>query len=58
MSGLSARLYLAGLGPSPDKRQVEREFKYYGDIEDVWLSKPPYGYGFIQYRSSRDGRFF
>ena len=52
----TTRLYLAGLGPDPDKRQVEKEFSYYGRLDDVWLSKPPFGYGFVQFKSSRDGR--
>lgn len=51
----TTRLYLAGLGPDPDKRQVEKEFSYYGRLDDVWLSKPPFGYGFVQFKSSRDG---
>ena len=50
------RLYLSGLGPKPDKRQVEKEFSNYGRLDDVWLGKPPFGYGFVQFKSSSDGR--
>ena len=50
-----ARVHVGGLGPDPDKHHVEREFSHYGELRDIWLSKPPYGYAFIEFRSSRDG---
>lgn len=49
-----ARIHVGGLGPDPDKRKVEKEFEYYGDLLDVWLSRPPFGYGFVEYKSTRD----
>ena len=49
------RLHISGLGPDPDRRKVEREFEYFGDLDEVWLSKRPFGYAFIEFRSSRDG---
>jgi len=49
-----ARIHVGGLGPDPDKRKVENEFEYYGDLLDVWLSRPPFGYGFVEYKSTRD----
>ena len=51
------RLYIAGLGPDPDRRKVEKEFQYYGELDEVWLSKRPFGYAFIEYIRSRDGEF-
>lgn len=50
-------LYLANLGADPDKRRVEKEFSYYGTVRSVWLSRPPYGYGFVEFKHSSDGRF-
>ena len=50
-----ATLYLSNLGADPDKRKVEKEFAYYGTVRSVWLSKPPYGYGFVEFKHTRDG---
>ena len=50
------RLYIAGLGPDPDRRKVEKEFQYYGELDEVWLSKRPFGYAFIEFIRSRDGK--
>lgn len=50
-----ATLYLSNLGADPDKRKVEKEFAYYGTVRSVWLSKPPYGYGFVEFKHMRDG---
>lgn len=52
-----ATLYLSNLGADPDKRKVEKEFAYYGTVRSVWLSKPPYGYGFVEFKHTRDGTF-
>lgn len=50
-----ATLYLSNLGPDPDKRKVDKEFSYYGTVQSVWLSRPPYGYGFVEFKHVRDG---
>ena len=50
-----ATLYLSNLGADPNKRKVEKEFSYYGTVLSVWLSKPPYGYGFVEFKHTRDG---
>ena len=51
-----ATLYLANLGADPDKRKIEKEFSYFGSVRSVWLSRPPYGYGFVEMKHYRDGR--
>ena len=50
-----ATLYLSNLGPDPDKRKVDKEFSHYGSVQSVWLSRPPYGYGFVEFKHTRDG---
>ena len=50
-----SRLHISGLGPDPDRKNVGRQFEYYGELTEVWLSKRHSGHALIEYNTARDG---
>eukprot|EP00794_Sanderia_malayensis_P003189 gene3189-3660_t len=49
-----SRIYIGGLPPDASRREVEREFEYFGHLRDVWVARNPPGFGFIVYDDQRD----
>eukprot|EP00795_Rhopilema_esculentum_P014162 gene14162-5164_t len=49
-----SRIYVGGLPPDASRREVEREFEYYGPLRDVWVARNPPGFGFIVFDDARD----
>ena len=49
-----SRIYIGGLPPDASRREVEREFEYFGHLRDVWVARNPPGFGFIVYDDTRD----
>lgn len=49
-----SRIYVGGLPPDASRREVEREFEYFGPLRDVWVARNPPGFGFIVFDDGRD----
>mmetsp|Transcript_35369 Transcript_35369/g.77385 ORF Transcript_35369/g.77385 Transcript_35369/m.77385 type:complete len:160 (+) Transcript_35369:144-623(+) len=53
---MPTRLYVGNLDPAqpPEKEDLERRFRKYGQLVDVWVSRQPAGFAFITYESFKD----
>ena len=49
-----SRIYIGGLPADASRREVEREFEYFGPLRDVWVARNPPGFGFIVFDDTRD----
>ena len=49
-----SRLFVGGLNDNVDRRDLEREFRVYGDVEDCFVARNPPGFAFIVYKKSRE----
>ncbi|CAF0844703.1 unnamed protein product [Adineta steineri] len=47
-------VFLGDLSRDATKEEVEKTFSYYGKLRNVWLSRSPWGYGFIDFEDQRD----
>ncbi|CAM4777167.1 unnamed protein product [Rotaria magnacalcarata] len=47
-------VFLGDLSRDATKEEVEKAFSYYGKLRNVWLSRSPWGYGFIDFEDQRD----
>ncbi|UJR16492.1 hypothetical protein I4U23_003394 [Adineta vaga] len=47
-------VFLGDLSRDASKEEVEKAFSYYGKLRSVWLSRSPWGYGFIEFEDQRD----
>ncbi|CAF4266785.1 unnamed protein product [Rotaria sp. Silwood2] len=47
-------VFLGDLSRDATKDDVEKTFSYYGKLRNVWLSRSPWGYGFIDFEDQRD----
>ncbi|CAF1544186.1 unnamed protein product [Rotaria sp. Silwood1] len=50
----SITVFLGDLSRDATKEEVEKTFSYYGKLRNVWLSRSPWGYGFIDFEDQRD----
>ncbi len=48
------RVYVGGLSSSTEKAEVEREFKKFGSLRDVWVARNPPGFAFLEFEDQRD----
>ena len=48
------RVYVGNLPSTAEKSEVEREFKRYGSVRDVWVARNPPGFAFIEFDDPRD----
>merc|ERR1719461_1513987 len=53
---MPTRLYVGNLDPdqSPEKEEVEKKFRKYGKLIDVWVSRQPGGFAFVTFDSFKD----
>lgn len=51
---MSARVYVGNLGDNASKRELEREFEYFGPLRDVWVARNPPGFAFVVFEDRRD----
>ena len=49
-----SRIYIGGLPGDASRRELEREFEYFGPLRDVWVARNPPGFGFIIFEDTRD----
>ncbi|CAF1238387.1 unnamed protein product, partial [Didymodactylos carnosus] len=47
-------LFIGDLSRDASKEEIEKAFTYYGKLRNVWLSRSPWGYGFIDFEDQRD----
>ncbi|CAF1044213.1 unnamed protein product [Adineta ricciae] len=47
-------VFLGDLSRDATKEEVEKAFGHYGKLRSVWLSRSPWGYGFIDFEDQRD----
>lgn len=50
----SARVYIGNLGDNASKREIEKEFEYFGPLKDVWVARNPPGFAFCIFEDKRD----
>ena len=48
------KVYVGNLVERPDKREIEREFEYFGKLKNVWIARNPPGFAYIEYYNRRD----
>jgi arginine/serine-rich splicing factor 7 len=48
------RVYVGGLSNHTEKAEVEREFKKFGSLRDVWVARNPPGFAFLEFDDPRD----
>lgn len=54
-SGMAGtRVYIGDLGSDADKNEIEREFRRFGRLRDVWVARNPPGFAFIVYEDRYD----
>ena len=46
---LTNKFYLSNLGDNADKYEIEKFFKRYGKLKNIWAAKNPPGFAFIEY---------
>ncbi|CAE7186978.1 SRSF3 [Symbiodinium pilosum] len=53
---MPTRIYVGNLDKDvpPEKEELTRKFKKYGDIVDVWVSRQPAGFAFVTYDTYKD----
>mmetsp|Transcript_65920 Transcript_65920/g.154264 ORF Transcript_65920/g.154264 Transcript_65920/m.154264 type:complete len:145 (-) Transcript_65920:38-472(-) len=53
---MPTRIYVGNLDKDvpPEKEELARKFKKYGDIVDVWVSRQPAGFAFVTYDTYKD----
>ena len=49
-----SRVYVGNLGSNASRRELEREFEYFGPLRDVWVARNPPGFAFILFEDKRD----
>jgi len=48
------KLFIGNLSDSVSKRELEDEFGRFGRLQDVWISRRPSGFAFVEFLLSRD----
>lgn len=48
------KVYVGNLLPTTKKSEIEKEFKDFGRIRDVWMAENPPGFAFVNFVFSRD----
>jgi len=48
------KLFIGNLGKDVSKHEVEEECGRYGRLQDVWVSRRPSGFAFVEFRNSKD----
>lgn len=48
------RVFIGDLGSRIGKYEIEREFKSYGSITDVWVARNPPGFAFLVFKHADD----
>lgn len=48
------KLYVGDLRVDITAAELQREFEQFGPLNDVWLARNPPGFGFVDYKESRD----
>lgn len=49
-----AKVYVGGLGDEGKKEEIERAFKNFGPVHDVWVARNPPGFAFVEFEDLRD----
>lgn len=50
------KVYVGNLGENGRKDELEREFKKYGRLHDVWVARNPPGFAFVEFEDQRDAK--
>jgi arginine/serine-rich splicing factor 7 len=51
---MSARVYVGGLRPDIQERDLEDEFRRFGGIRSIWVARKPPGFAFLEFEDMRD----
>ena len=51
---LACKIFVGGLDRYSDTSEVERAFKRYGPVQNVWVARNPPGFGFVVMEDRRD----
>ena len=49
-----AKVYVGGLPDNAARQDLEREFKQFGSLRDVWVARNPPGFAFVEFDDIRD----
>ena len=53
-SSLDTKVYVGELSRETDEKDLERAFKHYGPLKNVWVARNPAGFAFIEFEDPRD----
>lgn len=51
---ISCKVYVGDLPRDASEREIQRVFKEYGPLKNVWVARNPPGFAFVEYEDSRD----
>ncbi|XP_002740592.1 serine/arginine-rich splicing factor x16-like isoform X2 [Saccoglossus kowalevskii] len=51
---LDCKVYVGELGTNGTRHELEKAFSYYGPLRNVWVSRNPPGFAFIEFEDARD----
>lgn len=49
-----AKIYVGDLPKDASERELDRVFKEYGPLKNVWVARNPPGFAFIEFEDNRD----
>ena len=49
-------MYVGNLGENGRKDELEKEFKRFGKLHDVWVARNPPGFAFVEFDDLRDAK--
>uniref|UniRef100_A0A8C4QZL5 RRM domain-containing protein n=1 Tax=Eptatretus burgeri TaxID=7764 RepID=A0A8C4QZL5_EPTBU len=53
---LECKVYVGNLGNAATKSELERLFRVYGPLRNVWVARNPPGFAFVEFEDPRDAR--
>ena len=51
---VSCKVYVGNLDRNASKYELEEAFAKFGSVRNVWVARNPPGFGFVEFKDSRD----
>ena len=48
------KVYVGDLPRDASEDELDKAFGYYGPIRNIWISRDPHGYAFVEFEEGRD----
>lgn len=53
---LECKVYVGNLGSGASRNELEKEFKYFGRLVNVWVARNPPGFAYVEYEHPEDAK--